>query len=373
MAFRISLDDYFSVRRCFCRVFFSSLTLAVFTLHFFGRDSFAQERIAPISIYSAIDQDSGCLVFDESDKPFNADLTRCSLAITTQLSKSRLVYRTTSQGPSRAAKNAYRNASAFLSYLKLRFGRNSYDNRGSEIQSLVDVDRKGQPKNFVLAAWDNEKKLMVYGVGVPERGIRDLTEAMDIAGHELTHAVIDSVAHLQPYNESGAIAEAYADFYGLVIAHRTFQTPVTDWRLGEEVVKRGSAIRDLKNPKTVLFGGKRPYPSHVSEMERFPLNAKCHDGNDRCGVHFNSTVWGHMMVLTYEAIGPERAEKLFYQVLAALNPVSSFRQAALATRRTCQKLYDGVTCSRVSDALTQVGLSDQEKDLTVTQILRGKS
>ena len=94
------------------------------------------------------------------------------------------------------------------------------------------------------AFWNGE--FMGYGNG--NQGFKPLAGALDVAGHEMTHGVIENTARLEYRNQSGALNESFADIFATLIDR-------DDWTLGEDVVKSNvfpsGALRSLENPTKV--------------------------------------------------------------------------------------------------------------------------
>ena len=91
------------------------------------------------------------------------------------------------------------------------------------------------------AYWNG--KAMFYGNGATS--FKPLAGAIDVAGHEMTHGVVQSTANLEYQGESGAINESIADIFGSMM-------DPADWLIGEDVVKPGAfpggALRSLQDP-----------------------------------------------------------------------------------------------------------------------------
>ncbi|RYZ68051.1 MAG: hypothetical protein EOP09_10055 [Proteobacteria bacterium] len=65
----------------------------------------------------------------------------------------------------------------------------------------------------------------------------------------------------------------------------------------------------------------------------------CSDANDYCYVHINSTIPSHAAFLVSEAIGPEKAEQLYYFVLTHLmHPDEDFKSMADDMMEGCKQL-----------------------------------
>ena len=136
---------------------------------------------------------------------------------------------------------AFNNIQAVYNYWNNRFGRDSYDDDGEEIEMYVHVGQN----------WTNAQYL---------KGVCDIFEygdsyaaVTDIVGHEFTHAVNANEADLIYENQSGALNESFADIFGYFVDNG-------DWTLGEgstgaDPPNSGvsgcvstAAIRDFSNP-----------------------------------------------------------------------------------------------------------------------------
>jgi bacillolysin len=80
-------------------------------------------------------------------------------------------------------------------YYMQKHGRDSIDNRGMTITSLVHYGEK-----IMIASWDGSRMLYGDGDGV---GAGPSSLALDIVAHELTHGVTDWTSNLNYRDESG--------------------------------------------------------------------------------------------------------------------------------------------------------------------------
>ena len=258
-------------------------------------------------------------------------------------------------GADATAVRASRNAQKVLSYYKNHHNRDSFDNKGAKVVSIVHAGRK-----FANAFWNSDLKIMAYGDG-DGKETRDFTHGLDVAGHEMTHGIVSQTAKLLYFGESGALNEAFADFFGKMIENRQDWVLARDLFIKEEDAKKG--IRNLKDPHQVTTRFRkedgtvevRPFPAHM--RERFVAKGPCTKKNDNCWVHVNSTVWGHATYRIHRAIGKARSERLMYAVMTQfLSSRSGFRNARDASKLACYFMYDKGTCTKVSQALKGVGL-----------------
>ena len=254
-----------------------------------------------------------------------------------------------------SAQHAMNNAQKTVNYYFNRHKRSSFDNRSTALVSVVHVGRR-----FANAFWNSQQKLIGYGDGDGNK-TGDFSVALDVAGHELTHGVISETAGLLYFGESGALNEAYADFFGKMIENSD------DWVLGraiflkQEDIQKG--IRNIANPHalTVSYIDKKgnktiqPYPAHM--QEKLVATGACSGRNDNCWVHINSTIASHAAYQIILAIGKEKTERLFYLTLSQyLTPLSGFRAYRNATVKACHMIYDSKTCESVLTAFAKTGL-----------------
>lgn len=256
------------------------------------------------------------------------------------------------------------NSQAVLNYYKNTHGRDSFDNRSSASVNVVHVGI-----NFPNAFWNSRQNIMAYGDGDGER-FGSFAVALDVAGHEMTHGVISSTAKLVYMGESGALNEAYADFFGKMIAQSAGRDALDDWTIGKKLGKSADfkGIRDLANPHNltaqVRSAAGQPvrtiqYPASYSERQT--TEAACDRSNDNCYVHINSTIPGHAAYRVLQAIGREKTQKLYYVTLTqALGETETFKSAATATLGICRQMpeFDEATCNQVKAIYAELGLVD---------------
>ena len=253
-----------------------------------------------------------------------------------------------------AAERARAIGQAALDYFNDVHGRDGFDGQGS---TLVTVVHAGDA--FDNAFWSLNGHYMAYGDGDGET-TGDYTRAKDIGAHELTHAVTQSTAHLISIGESGALNEAYSDYFGKVIENEG------NWVLGRNTLIHphdGEGIRDLEEPARLTgtfvdSAGEvrtRPYPARTAEMA--PIVGPCSARNDFCGVHFNATIPGHAAQQIDRALGRDKAERLIYLTLTQfLAEGATFRDSAEATIAACARLLSEGDCSQVRGIYADAGM-----------------
>jgi len=251
--------------------------------------------------------------------------------------------------------SAHYNAGRAYEYYLNTFGRNSINGDGGNIISIINVtdDNDNSMDN---AFWGGAA--MFYGNG--NVAFTALAKGLDVAGHEMSHGVIQSTANLEYLSQSGALNESYADVFGSLIDR-------DDWRIGEDVVVPSffpsGALRDLQNPNN---GGNGPgdngwQPKHMNEYQNLPETP---DG-DNGGVHVNSGIPNHAYFFFANAVGKDKAEKVYYKALTDyLVKSSQFIDMRLAVEKAATDFFGAnsaeVTAAR--SAFDQVGIGSGTGD-----------
>ncbi|MFM9989374.1 M4 family metallopeptidase [Flavobacterium sp.] len=178
------------------------------------------------------------------------------------------------------ALDAHWGAEKTYDYWSTVHARNSYDNAGAKIKSYVHYNliAAGYPDNN-NAFWNGS--VMTYGDGSGTGGF-DILTAIDVAGHEIGHAVCTYTANLTYQNESGAMNEAFSDIWGACIENNAAPTK-SIWLIGEDIERRSGhlSLRSMSNPKT------ENQPDTYKGLKWYTGTA------DSGGVHTNSGVLNH--------------------------------------------------------------------------------
>ncbi|MEM9823304.1 MAG: M4 family metallopeptidase [Bacteroidota bacterium] len=236
------------------------------------------------------------------------------------------------------AVSAHYNAGIAYEYFKNTFGRNSIKDEGENIVSIINVpDEDGN--DFDNAFWNGAA--MFYGNGAQVFNA-PLAKALDVAGHEMSHGVVQSTANLAYQNESGALNESFADIFGAMIDR-------DDWQIGEEVanpqVFPTGTMRDMANPNN----GGNPgdfFWQPQTYSERFTGSA------DNGGVHINSGIPNHAFFLfaNNPNVGRAKAEQVFYKALTDYLVMSStFVDLRIAVLQAAEDLH-GINSSEYNAA-----------------------
>lgn len=243
----------------------------------------------------------------------------------------------------------YNGAKAYL-YFKNLHVRNSINGSGGNIISLINVsDEDGQ--SMGNAFWNGAA--MFYGNG--DASFRSLAGGLDVAGHEMTHGVVQSTANLTYQGESGALNESFADIFGAMIDR-------DDWLIGEDVVKTNAfpsgALRSLSDPHNGAATG-----DFGSGWQPKIYSERYTGSQDNGGVHINSGIPNYAFFLfandtrlgSTENERKQKAEKVFYRALTQyLTKSSQFIDARIAVIKASQDLYGNSIAEAAGAAFDKV-------------------
>ena len=222
-------------------------------------------------------------------------------------------------------------------YYKKTFGRESYDDKGSPINSIVHVNNFQDEDNRNNAAWIGDK--MIYGDG-DGRTFVELSGADDIVAHEITHGVTQETANLSYQGQSGALNESFSDVFGYFVDS-------DDWLMGEDVYtpdKKGDALRSISNP------AQYNQPAHMNNYVR--------TSQDNGGVHINSGIPNKAAYLTINKLGESKSEQIYYRALTQyLTSNSNFKDARNSLIQSAIDLYGLEDGKKVASSWQQVGVN----------------
>jgi len=273
-----------------------------------------------------------------------------------------------------AALDAHWGAMMTYDYWNTVHNRDSYDNNGAQLRSYVHVDN-----NYDNAFWF--LNVMSYGDGSSNgnegNGYFDALTSIDVAAHEIGHAVTEYTANLAYQRESGALNEAYSDIWGAAVEHfakgngNDANPDVSIWLIGDEIDRRNgsAALRSMNNPTSLgqpdTYGGS------------YWINPNCGtptSNNDYCGVHTNSGVLNYWFYLTVvggsgtndignafsvSGIGMTKSAAISYRAINVyLSANSDHADARTAMIQSAQDLYgaDGAEEQAVTNAWHAVGV-----------------
>jgi Zn-dependent metalloprotease len=252
--------------------------------------------------------------------------------------------------------SAHFNAGVAYDYYQNKHGRNSLNGKGGTIVSIINItDENG--KGFDNAFWNGE--YMGYGNGATY--FKPLAGGLDVAGHEMTHGVVENTANLEYKAQSGAINESLADCFGALVENKS---GANFWKLGEDVMKGTTyptgALRDLSNPNN---GGRSLNDNGYQPAN---MNQYYTGSEDNNGVHINSGVpnYAFYRFATSSGMTLQKAEKIYYRALSIyLTRTSKFLdlRRAVIQSATDLKASAGVTDADINNAklaFDAVGITD---------------
>lgn len=240
-----------------------------------------------------------------------------------------------------------------LSFLSTEYGRSSYDDRGAVVNSYGHYSR-----NYVNAYWDGRR--LVFGDG--DGAYSNYLGVLDVAGHELAHALTDAEAGLIYSYESGALNEASSDIFAASLEAWVDGTTSQDtWDVGEDCWLQGRALRYMQSPS-----------DDGASFDHY--SARYTGTSDNGGVHWNSGIANHFFYLlseggqhhnaafrsgyTVAGIGIADAYDIWYEALTSyMTSSTNFAGARTATESACLALgHSTTTCDDVSTAWYEVGV-----------------
>ncbi|MBD3381423.1 MAG: hypothetical protein GF404_04415 [candidate division Zixibacteria bacterium] len=241
-------------------------------------------------------------------------------------------------------------------YLLNEFNRNSYDNNGASMLTIVNYSGDGDNNAY----WDGSR-IVIWSWS---SGWRSLAGCPDVIAHEWGHAVTEYTSGLVYQKEPGALNEAFSDMIGAAFewAHDSIDTP--DWDMGENGRESGVPFRSMSEPHDFsdpdTYGTSDPYWIDVVGCSPSWLN-------DYCGVHTNSGVGNKWFFLlsdggthngvTVTGIGVENAMQVAYRANAFYwTSTTDYHEGALGTISAALDL-DAAWTNAVADAWNAVNVS----------------
>ena len=290
--------------------------------------------------------------------------------------------------------DAHVHVSWTYDYYYKRFGRSGLDNRNGPIDIVVNaVTQQGALSlsgsdlgSFAVNAfWCGDcgpagRGIINFGSGIPSgfvlsatgRNYTYFSGALDIAAHELTHAVTEATSGLLYLNESGALNEAFSDIMGKSVEF--FYHPLgsaagqADYVIGKDIA-RGVRPGALSGERSMANPGLYGDPDHYSR--------KYTGTQDNGGVHTNSGIPNHAFYLAIEGgtnrtsglsvqgVGSsnrEQIEKVFYRAFTLRMPANAtFLTARSVTIQAARDLYGagGAVERAITQAWDAVGVLPQ--------------
>lgn len=245
----------------------------------------------------------------------------------------------------RAAVDAHYWTEKVYNFYKSHFGRNSFDDKGSTLTSIVHYKYK-----FQNAFWNGAGMTYGDGDGVD---LADFASSLDVIAHEITHGVTQYTSQLVYELQPGAINEHMSDVVGVL-------ADSSNWLMGEDVLTPaipGDAIRNMQDPHNGYSPGDILWqPANMSEYVTLPDN----EANDWGGVHINSGIPNKAFYNVASVIGRYKAGKIWYRAETTyLNSNSQFSELRIACENSAKDLFGQSTeLSTVSSGFENVGIID---------------
>ena len=225
-----------------------------------------------------------------------------------------------------------------------QLGRNSIDDNGMDIISVVNLTENGGP--FFNASWNGS--YMSYGNPDPSE-LHPLSADLDIVGHELTHGVTQFSGDLVYLSQSGAMNEAYSDYFGNAIDVEASGTPMSDptaGYIGEDICKVPEPenwqcpLRDLNDGTTT-----EDYVFYLVDL-------------DNGGVHLNSTIYAGTLWDIREQLGATAADRVVYKGLTEFTtPLDNFTDGRNSMIAAAQALgYSPSQIQTITEAFDAKGV-----------------
>ena len=252
------------------------------------------------------------------------------------------------------ALDAHWGAEMTYDYWSAVHGRNSYDNAGAKIKSYVHYNlvAAGYPDNN-NAFWNGS--VMTYGDGTGTGGF-DILTAMDVAGHEIGHAVCTYTANLAYQKESGAMNEAFSDIWGACIEYRATPTKST-WLIGEDIERRSGhlALRSMSDPNS------EGQPDTYGGTYWVNVNCTPTNNNDQCGVHTNSGVLNHWFyILSVGKSGTNDIGSVYNVTGITIDKAAKIAYRLESVYLTANSTYANARTSGIQSAIDLYGAGSAE-------------
>ncbi|MBP2654546.1 MAG: nprS [Firmicutes bacterium] len=242
-------------------------------------------------INTSRDDNGTYLLYDQSRHP-NGPIVETYSYISGQLSKTynnlwnriKVSTRNKNQGPE---VDAHRYAGYVVDYYFMVHGRNSFDDKGSNVKIVVHSDE---------TYWTSEHKFISISDNDNDTH-KDFGSTFHTLAHEFTHGVTN--AGFAPFycGESGVLSEALSDCFAAFITGNWYYAEDT-WLLNTH------GMRNLTNPtnngrynpnnpqESIAIGN---YPDHYSD--RYQYQGQANEEKCNIEVHCNSTIISHAIYL----------------------------------------------------------------------------
>jgi hypothetical protein len=201
------------------------------------------------------------------------------------------------------------------------------------MDTLDAVVHYGDKFNNVF--WDGGRVVIGDGDG---KTLGNFTSAREVVAHEVCH-LLPEVATLEFAYQSGALAEAICDVFGLLVKQQSQpeRAADADWVLGAGLYlkkPKHDGFRSLADPKAFL------QPAHMDDFQVLP-NTRAGDWG---GVHVNSGIPGHAFYRLATDLGGdawEAAGPIWYDALVdpRMTPKPDFAAFAALTLEAAEARF----------------------------------
>ncbi|MFZ4713842.1 MAG: M4 family metallopeptidase [Bacteriovoracaceae bacterium] len=254
--------------------------------------------------------------------------------------------------PTKDAKKLNKNLSIVRNWFATTFNWNSYDNKGSDIIAIVNLEKhfflgryEGKNQN---AGWDDLHGLMIFGAGGIQIG--GFADAIDIIAHEYTHAIINATSNIGHTYEAGALSEHFGDLMGANINY-SLGLKKNPFHIGHHMLRtnlrlKSPVVRNMENPHQ----GMIKQPITVNEwQEKFPGNSEVHTING---------IPNKMASIIIKELGWENTRGMFFKIITSnLKYLITFKDYVHILLEECKGIKsEKDACSVVEKAATEVGL-----------------
>ncbi|TRW88298.1 M4 family peptidase [Mycolicibacterium sp. 018/SC-01/001] len=226
------------------------------------------------------------------------------------------------------AVSAHANAEDVYDFYEEVLGRTSFDGNGAPVLVSIRYSPGRPTGGYANAFWDPSIAQFAFG----DSG--HLEAAIDVVGHEFTHAVVTYVVGgpeggslVLDSGESGALNEALADIMGTLIEN---DSGPDRWLVGED--SGLGAIRNLADPASISTS-LGPHRATYATRYQGTLD----DG----GEHVNSTIFSHAayLMMTDPAtagVSSDTWADVFYRAMFRLSAGSDFSDGRAAVQSAAQ-------------------------------------
>lgn len=235
----------------------------------------------------------------------------------------------------RSAVSGIHHMGLIADYWKMTHGRRGIDNQASTMIAVLNVTEDGREMDN--AYWNGQAVFFGNGNEV----FKPLAGALDVFAHEVMHGVTEYTANLVYQDESGALNESMSDFFACMVDR-------DDWVMGEDIMKpgTGSGLRDLANPGNSAMLDQLP-----ADMDQYVRTS-----DDNGGVHINCSIPSRAAVLIANAVGRDKAERIYYRGLVQyMTRQTQFLDCRKALEQAARDLYgDGAELAAVRSGFDAV-------------------